>query len=419
VPYSFRVATDRRQFLVRTGLALAAAGYGDLLRAPAAEGSTRPGWGQVRAQFDLDRRWVHLGGLLLASHPAPVQRAIEMHRRGLDRNPVRYLHGRQTELEAAVVREAAAYLGAQAEDIALTDSTTMGLGLVYNGIGLKPGDDVLTTTHDFFATHEALRLKAERTGAAVRQVALYDRPQDATEEAIVGRVASALRPRTRVLALTWVHSSTGVKLPIRRIAAAARRASPNVLVCVDGVHALGVEDVRVGQLGCDFLVAGCHKWLFGPRGTGIVWGSARGWAAVEPTIPSFTGSASPAAAFTPGGFHSFEHRWALAQAFAFHRSIGKARVARRIQDLNGRLKRGLAALDHVTLYTPHSAALSAGLVCFDVGGLDPGEVVAHLERRRIVATVTPYRTSYARLAPGLLNSGADVDAAVRAIRGLR
>src|SRR5215207_2256159 len=105
------------------------------------------------------------------------------------------------------------------------------------------------------------------------------------------------------------------------------------------------------ELGCDFLVAGCHKWLFGPRGTGIVWGRPDAWPAVTHTIPSFSGAATPGAANTPGGFHSFEHRWALAQSCAFHRQLGKARVAGRIHALAGRLKAGLAAMQHVRLHT--------------------------------------------------------------------
>ena len=63
---------------------------------------------------------------------------------------------------------------------------------------------------------------------------------------------------------------------------------------------------------------------------------------------------------TPGGFHSFEHRWALAEAFRFHGRIGKRRVAARIHALNRRLKAGLAGMGHVTLITPRSDALSAG-----------------------------------------------------------
>jgi selenocysteine lyase/cysteine desulfurase len=220
-----------------------------------------------------------------------------------------------------------------------------------------------------------------------------------------------------------VHSSTGVELPVRKIADALRRINSGrgpgerVLLCVDGVHGLGVESVTMGTLGCDFFVAGCHKWLFGPRGTGIVWGDPDAWPAVGATIPSFTGG-GPGAYMTPGGFHSFEHRWALREAFRFHQEIGKSRVEQRIKALNRRLKAGLAPMRHVTLKTPRSDALSAGLVCFAVRGLSPSAAVAALRRWRIIATVTPYTPSYVRLAPGLLNTRAEVDRALAAIRKL-
>jgi isopenicillin-N epimerase len=415
---------DRRQFLVRTGAALAAgglgAGFSDLEEIAAApEADAALDWAAVRRQFLLAPGWVHMSGLLLASHPAPVRRAIERHRRRLDANPVHYLHEQGPRLEAAVLRAGGAYMRARPADIALTDSTTMGLGLLYNGVDLRAGQEALTTTHDFYATHEALRLKAVRTGATVRRVPLYRNAARATVDEIVSSLVAAVGPRTRVIALTWVHSSTGVKLPLRRIAQALGQRRARVLLCVDGVHGLGVEDATVGSLGCDFLVAGCHKWLFGPRGTGIVWGRRSAWEDVRATIPSFSGTATPGAEMTPGGFHSFEHRWALAEAFRLHLRIGKPRVERRIHALNRRLKAGLAAMPHVTLVTPRSETLSAGLVCFSVDRMSPGAVVAALRRKRIIATVTPYDPPYARLAPGLINTPADVDRALRAIRSLR
>jgi isopenicillin-N epimerase len=415
---------DRRTLLVRTGAALAVGGLGarfaDLEEVAAApEADAALDWAGVRRQFRLAPGWVHMSGLYLASHPFVVRRAIARHRRGLDANPVHYLHARGPELEAAVLRTAGAYLRARPADIALTDSTTMGLGLLYNGVELRAGDEALTTTHDFYATHESLRLKAARSGASVRRVRLYRDARRVSVDEIVSSLVGAVGPQTRVIALTWVHSSTGVKLPLAAIARALGERRRDVLLCVDGVHGLGVENATVGSLGCDFFVAGCHKWLFGPRGTGLVWGRRLVWDAVEPTIPSFSGNATAGAEMTPGGFHSFEHRWALAEAFRLHLRIGKRRIARRIHALNARLKAGLASMPHVTLVTPQSPALSSGIVCFSVDRMSPGGVVAALQRRRVIATVTPYDRPYARLAPGLLNTPTDVDRALRAIRSLR
>ncbi len=423
------MSPNRRDFLLRSGACVAAAltaapVWGSAERSAPTTRPTSSDWRTVRNQFPLTREYIHLAGLLLASHPAPVREAIERHRRGLDENPVHYWIEKEHELEAAVRRSAAAYLGARPEEVALTDSTTMGLGTLYNGLILRPGQEVLTTTHDHYATHSSLDLRSRRDGIPVRRVTLYERPEAAAEEEIVSRLTRAVTPRTRIVAVTWVHSSTGVKLPIRAMADALARINAGraeedrALLCVDGVHGFGVENVTMGDLGCDFFVAGCHKWIFGPRGTGLIWGKPGAWSTVSPTIPSFTSGFGRGGAMSPGGFHSFEHRWALSEAFDFHLSIGKAPIAERIHALNRQCKEGLAAMPHVHLYTPMSDTLSAGLVCFDVQGRRPHEVVEHLRERKIIASTTPYRTSYARFTPGLLNSPEEIETALRAIRAL-
>jgi hypothetical protein len=227
-------------------------------------------WERVRAEFVLSASWIHLGGFLLASHPRPVREAIERHRRALDDNPVFYLEDH--DHETAVHEAAARYMGARPEEIALTDSTTMGLGVLYAGLPLRAGDDVLTTTHDHYATHESLRLAAGRAGATVRKVPLYERASTVTAGAMADAIGKAIQPATRVVAITWIHSGTGVRTPVRAIADvvaganAGRAPKDRVLLCVDGVHGFGVEDATMADLGCDFFAAGCHKWLFGPRG---------------------------------------------------------------------------------------------------------------------------------------------------------
>lgn len=428
---------ERRQFVAALAATTALFGCNRTQDAPATSAEPPPldEWARVRAEFQLSPDWVHLAGFLLASHPRRVREAIERHRRELDDNPALYLE--QVGIGAGpALKPAAAYMGVKPEEIALTDSTTMGLGILYAGLPLGAGDEVLTTTHDHYVTHEALRLATQRAGATLRKVPLYEHPATATALGMTRAVEQAITPATRVLALTWVHSSTGVKTPVRAIAEVvksvnARRAPERrVLFCVDGVHGFGVDDVTMTDLGCDFFVAGTHKWIFGPRGTGVLWGRADLWPLVRPTIPHFGSAAygawikgeepppTTADMMTPGGFHSFEHRWALGEAFEFHQAIGKAKVAARIAELNLQCKQGLAAMPHVTLHTPMDGSVSAGIITFEVKGLTPEEVVKRLHARHIVASSTPYATSYARLAPGLLNSASDVDTALREIRAL-
>jgi selenocysteine lyase/cysteine desulfurase len=322
-----------------------------------------------------------MSAMLITSHPAPVREAIEEHRRRLDADPIEYLEKNNEALTESALRAAGGYLGIDPSHIALTDSTTMGVGLVYNGLRLRPGDDILTTEEDYYVTHESLRLLAGKTGAKVRKIRLFEAVENTNEDEIVGHIAEAILPTTRLVALTWVHSSTGLKIPVAAIADALREINQSreeehhVLLGIDGVHGFGVEHAGFEELGCDFLMAGCHKWLFGPRGTGIIAFSERGLGAVGSSIPSFTDSAvfnawvekrdepkgvNSGPRMTPGGFKAFEHRWALTQAFELHRQIGKDRVAARTHELASALKEALLGINGVILRTPRNPSLSAG-----------------------------------------------------------
>lgn len=432
----------RRGFLVRTGLALSAAvlagAYDPTFADQQSPQSRFKNWDDLRAQFLLSPQLIHLAAFFLASHPTPVREAIERHRAGLDADPIGYWQEHEEKQEAKVLRAAADYLSVEPTDIALTDSTTMGLGLLYGGLALRKGQEILTTTHDHYSTEISLRLRAERTGASVRQITLYRSLKTVSRDEIVDSLRKGVTPATRIVAVTWVHSSTGLKLPIQEMAQAiqsinrSRGEQDHVIFCVDGVHALGVEDFRLRELGCDFLIAGTHKWMFGPRGTGLVWGSPKAWPIAQAIIPTFnsrafdqwiehgsSGNLPQSIYMTPGGFHSFEHRWALDEAFKLHQAIGKSRVTQRIFELNQQLKQGLTAMPHVTLHTPVSQDLSAGIVCFEVGGMTPRQIVEKLRQRGIVGSVTPYATQYARLAPSLLNSPQDIETTLGEIRNLR
>jgi len=395
-------------------------------------------WASVRAQFPLTTERAHFNAWVFAAHPRVVGEAISRHRAGLDEDTLRYQEENEGTLDVDTLAAAAEYLDADPALIAMTDSTTMGLGMVYGGLRLAPGQQVLTTEHDFYSTHESLRLAAERTGATVDRVSLYDEPATASTEGIVSRLLAGLTPSTRVVAVTWVHSGTGVKLPIAEIAAAlatanAGRAEPDrALLFVDGVHGLGVEDVSVEDLGCDVLVAGTHKWLFGPRGTGVVWANAAAWSLIAPVIPSFDiegfqawldgvvpTSDRPGQLGTPGGFHTFEHRWALAEAFRFHLEVGKDRVQEWTHSQATQLKDGLAGLSGLRVVTPMAPELSSGIVCLAFDSLDPFESVLTLREAGFVVGLTPYRTGYVRVGPSLVTNPDECERLVAAVAELR
>ena len=438
---------DRRGILLAGGGIIAARGAAAAAPAPAPpplpSAYTPPPtfgpneWARVRAQFDLARDRVDMSAMLLTAHPQAVRDAINRYRLALDSTPIEYAEQHNRRLQNQARAAVGAYMGAPMENVALTDSTTMGAGLVYNGLKLTPGQEVLTTDRDYYVTHEALRLAALKGRGQVRKIPLYTDGASVSAIGLTRAVIDEIRPYTRIVALTWVHSSTGVKLPIRAIATeiarinASRSDYNRVLLCLDGVHGFGNQPESFAELGCDFFFAGCHKWLFGPRGTGVVIGSAAGWQAMSPTIPTFLDNAAysnwisgtpshecTGAIFSPGGFKAFEHVWAISDAFVLHNWVGKRQVAERTAQLADQLKAGLAAMPHVTLHTPRSRELSAGIVAFDVAGRSADQTVGRLREWRVLATVAPYARPHARLTPSIRNTPQEVDFALNAVRAM-
>ena len=415
-------------------------------RRPARPLQTRTGavdWAAVRALFPLSEEWTHLASFLFVSHPKPVTEAIERFRRKIDADPVWIEIAALTDAEGrpftAIKRALADYVGGQPNEICLTTNTTTALAMAYHGLRIRADQEILTTEHDHYSHHESIRYATQRSGARVRYVTLYDTPASANAEQMVDRIARAIGARTRAVGITWVHSSTGVKVPVAEIAAVvaranrARRDSDRCLLIVDGVHGFANQDVHIARLGCDLFASGTHKWLFAPRGTGFLWGRADVWPLLRPTIPTFDPDAlitwdawmkrgslplTQAAFVSPGGFLAYEYFLAIPTAVELHRTIGRDQIGARIAELNGAFREGAASIRDLTLHTPRDPRLSAGISCFEVAGLSAEAVTQRLAERRFRTNNSPYRTSYARVAAGVMNTPDEIERVLRAIREL-
>jgi isopenicillin-N epimerase len=399
----------------------------------------RSSWEAVRNQFQLAPEYIHLGtSQYLSSHPAIVRNAIEAWRRALDHNPVVCLQEDGDRCMEALRKAAAEYMNCGKDDVAFTHSTTMGLGLVYGGMNIGEEDEILVTKHEHYAHRESVNLVSDRKNARVNEISLYRDIHTVTADELTESVRKNISGRTRVVSLTWVHSGTGLKIPVKRIAEIiaeenkVRDEKHQIIFCVDGVHGFGIEEETLDALGCDFFVTGGHKWLFGPRGTGLIYGRKNSWRYTLPIIPDFSEVMSAEVdekserpprmngrQATPGGFQAFEHRWALKEAFDFHQLIGRKRIRERVHELNRYCKEALRSLPHVTVYTPEEEKLSAGIVAFDVKGYTSRQTSDYLLKRKIIATTAPYNPPTTRFTPGIYNSYAEIDRAAEVIAGMR
>lgn len=400
-------------------------------------------WMAVRALFPLTRDWTHLAAFLFVSHPRPVAESIDHFRRKLDSDVTWLEAAAYSDAEgrpwAAVKDSLAKFAGGKPEELCITQNTTTGLALLYHGLRIRADQEILTTVHDHYSHHSSIQYAAARSGVKVRYVSMFEDSSRANASKIVDSISRAITPKTRAVGVTWVHSGTGVKIPLEPIAAAVARANrgrwqaDRCLLIVDGVHGFANQDVDVANLGADFFAAGTHKWLCGPRGTGFVWGKAEVWPEIRPTIPSFdpdgletwdawmnhTPLPSIKASFvSPGGFQAYEHILAIPSAIQLHRTIGRDKIASRIAELNAAFREGVARMPKVKLHTPRDASLSGGLSCFEVSGLTAEQVTQKLADKKIRTNSTPYKVPFARVSAGMMNQPEEITKVLAAIRAL-
>ncbi|MBC3776949.1 aminotransferase class V-fold PLP-dependent enzyme [Pseudomonas sp. SWRI99] len=417
--------TDRRTFLKQAGILAASLPLGAAVHASApgtaaiATAVPKDKWAQLRQLFNQDPAYLHFSNFLITSHPRPVQEAIDRHRATLDRNPGLMMDWdlEETWKHEADVREwAGRYLQAKPAQIALTGSTTEGLAAIYGGIHVRADQEILTTVHEHYSTEFSLDFRVKKEGTQVRKIKLFEDAHRVSTEEVLSAIRQAIRPNTRVLGMTWVQSGSGVKLPIGEIGQLVdevnrtRADADRILYVVDGVHGFGVEDLSFPDMHCDFFIAGTHKWMFGPRGTGIICARSEQLKDVTPSVPTFSQDTDFATSMSPGGYHAFEHRWALSEAFKLHLQLGKAEVQARIHELNTYLKRRLQEHPQIELVTPLSPALSAGFTFFRVKDRDCDKIAAYLMKNRVVVDAVERDVGpVVRTAPGLLNTEAEID----------
>jgi selenocysteine lyase/cysteine desulfurase len=415
--------TDRRTFLKQAGVVAAALPFGASLTAPAmattAPVASANKWTQLRQLFDQEPQAIHFANFLITSHPKPVREAIERHRTALDLNPGLAMDwdlGSDEQLQENVRVWAGKYLQAKPGQIALTGSTTEGLAMIYGSVQVRPDQEILTTEHEHYSTRNILDFRSRRDGTRVRKLRLFETPQSISLDQVLDTINRNIRPETRVLGMTWVHSGSGVKLPISAISRLVdehnrqRDDKDRLIYVVDGVHGFGVDDLSFPQMNCDFFIAGTHKWMFGPRGTGIVCSRSEELKYVSPSVPTFSEATSFATIMTPGGYHAFEHRWAVDEAFKLHLQLGKAEVQARIHQLNSYLKQRLREQANIELVTPLDPQFSAGFTFFRVKGQDSDAVATYLMQNRVICDAVSRDVGpVIRTAPGLLNNEAEVD----------
>jgi len=219
----------------------------------------------MKEQFLLDPGVVFLNHGSFGACPREVLGAQQYWQHEMERNPVEFLGRRSGSLLAQARHELGAFLGTSPDDLAFVPNATTGVNTVARSLDLRPGDEVLTTDHEYGACDATWRWVCGRTGAVYRRLEI---PLPFDRNAFADHIMSQVTARTRLIFLSHITSTTALIFPVKAVCRAARERG--ILTLIDGAHAPGQIDLDLQDLGADFYTGNGHKWMCAPKGSAFL-----------------------------------------------------------------------------------------------------------------------------------------------------
>ncbi len=233
--------------------------------------------------------------------PIAVLEQQQALRQQLEAEPVRFFARELEPLLDAARTELAQFVGADPENLAFVPNATTGVNTVLRSLPLQPGDELLTTDHEYNACRNALNAIAAQTGAQV-VVAQVPFPLESAEQ-VVEAVLSRVSAKTKLLLIDHVSSQTALVMPIEAIAKTLFAHGVDTLV--DGAHAPGMVPLELESMGVTYYTGNCHKWLCAPKGAAFLYVKQERRSQVRPLVISH-GANSPR---TDRSFFRLEFDW--------------------------------------------------------------------------------------------------------------
>jgi selenocysteine lyase/cysteine desulfurase len=390
-----------------------AAGHDTADARPEAVASDEAYWREIQQAFTVNRSYVNLNNGGVCPSPRVVQEAMKRYLDLSNEAPV-YTMWQMLEPQVESVRRGLAReFGCDPEELAITRNASEALEAVQLGLDLKPGDEILTTTHDYPRMLTTWRQRERRDGVVLKTIS-FPLPPASLDE-LYERFARAVTPRTKVILVCHITNLTGQIFPVKRICGMARERGIEVIV--DGAHAFAHFPFTLADLDCDYYGTSLHKWLFAPHGTGFLYVRRSKIGKVWPLMAAEKKQDEDIRKFEEIGTHPAANHNAIAEALVFHHGIGTERKAARLRYLRDRFMRRLAAEPRVRVHTSFDPAMSCGIGNVQVLGADSVALAKHLfdTRRIIVVPIKHDEFEGLRVTPCVYTTTDEVDRFAEAI----
>jgi selenocysteine lyase/cysteine desulfurase len=369
----------------------------------------------LRALFPVTERAIYLNHAAVSAPPVPTINAVQSQLADVSQNgSVNFRNWIAVKENARQI--VARMLGALPEQVAFTRNTSDGLSTVANGLGWRPGDNLVTFRNEFPSNiYPWLRVR-DALGVEVRMCEERNGRIDLDE--LIGLIDD----KTRIVALSQIQFASGFRADLTRIGRAAR--SHDALLVVDVVQALGVVPIDVQSELVDVAAAACHKWLLTPEGVGLLYLSERARERIQPTLVGWTSVPNPE------DYSNFEQGWnkgtlawetgtgpvalihGLEASLKLLHDVGIPHIQAYLETLTDHLCERLRDTQY-EIVSSRRAGEKSQIVCIrHTGGLSSMDLYTHLKKRDII---TAPRGDRLRISPHLYNTTEEMDELVNAL----
>jgi isopenicillin-N epimerase len=372
-------------------------------------------WEMVKKQFTVPQNLTMLNAANLCPSPYFINDLVEATMKGLGKDVSFQYRSQFAAKRAKSLEKMAQFIGVTKEELGIVRNASEGNSIVVQGFDLKPGEEIILWDQNHPSNGIAWEQKAKRSGFIVKKVSMPAAPKSITE--LVDVFAKAITPKTRMISFSHISNTSGMALPAKEICQLA--GSKKVLTLVDGAQSLGMRDLNLNDIGCDFYTASTHKWLMGPLENGILYMKKEHLERLWPNVISAgwkeTGTTVDEKLCVLGQRNETSP-FALPETIDFHLTMGKKNIEERVRKLNARLKEQIQSrIPQAVFVSPLLSEMTAGITIINLPGKTPQELNQKLYDTYGIACAP---SGGVRMSPHIYNTMGDIDRVVEAIASL-
>jgi selenocysteine lyase/cysteine desulfurase len=364
-------------------------------------------WATIQNAFSVTRGIINLNNGGVSPSPRVVTEAL-----------IRYIWEQEDctaytmweilEPQSETIRTGLAELFAcDREEIAITRNASESLEILLDGMDFKPGDEILTTTQDYPRMLTTLRQREKRENLKLNLIKVPIPPKDLNE--IVSAFEKGISDRTRLILISHMINITGQITPVKAVCDLAR--ARGIQTIVDGAHSFAQFAFTQSDLGCDYFGTSLHKWLYAPKGTGMLYVKRDKIDKIWPLMAAEAKQATDIRKFEEIGTHSAAPKLAIGEALLFHNSIGAKRKEARLRFLSRYWMNKLKDVPKIRFNTSFDPNQSCAIANVHIDGTNPKAVTKYFFDKHHIFSVPIIHEEFQgiRITPNVYTTLAELD----------